>query len=112
MSLEANVPKRQQEGSANVSATVFGEVHARANGPPHPRGSDNPSRPWTFVTGVQNGLDRDIEILLEILTHTRHGRFNRRRSMDLLMQLEFLMGSMRRPRRALSPAPLNTILQR
>jgi len=29
MPIEANVPKQQQEGSANVSSTLFSKLHAR-----------------------------------------------------------------------------------
>jgi hypothetical protein len=29
MSVEANVPQRQQEASANVSSTLFSKLHAR-----------------------------------------------------------------------------------
>jgi hypothetical protein len=35
MSIEANAPQQQQEGSANVRPTPFGRLHARAAGPPH-----------------------------------------------------------------------------
>jgi hypothetical protein len=30
MSIEANVPQQQQEGSANVSSTLFSKLHARS----------------------------------------------------------------------------------
>ena len=35
MSIEADAPQQQQEGSANVRPTPFGRLHARAAGPPH-----------------------------------------------------------------------------
>jgi hypothetical protein len=35
MSIEANAPQQQQEGSANVRPTPFGRLHAEAAGPPH-----------------------------------------------------------------------------
>ena len=38
MPIEANVPKQQEEGSANVSSTLFSNCMRGAAGPPHLRG--------------------------------------------------------------------------
>ena len=53
MSIEANAPQQQQEGSANVRPTPFGRLHARAAGPPHIW-----TPPWSVACSTTPSHDR------------------------------------------------------